>query len=647
MTFTGLHNEQYITTRELGRGGEGTVYELRNQGELVVKKYNETLTGEKIAKLKLMVAMRSPAIEAYAAWPVDLVRDESGFFCGFVMKKLAGYVPMHMVFSPMDRKKMFPDKGYNFLVHIARNLASAFFRLHEAGLIIGDVNEGNILISSSGMVAFIDCDSFQVRDADTYYYCEVGVPRYTPPELLKLGSFEHTVRTVNTDSFSLAVLIFQLLFLGRHPFAGKNKTAADIDEETAIRQGYFAYSLDNKKNKLAPPNDSFAIANLSEELVLHFHQAFEYSTRPLPADWVKALDAFLSDMITCGNSRLHTYPAKMKECPWCLFRKSRGIMFFLDDSYLQASSVLGNIEQFVNGFKPEQLALKKWGDIAYPQLSPAAIDERFLRYSRLRKKLGSGFFIAGFLTVLLCFVSMSFFILIIPFLFLAFYVHNKSKWKKALESEMERYRSQYTAYMNRRDALIAEYNNPSDLTAYNKTLNSLQQQVHNFTRLPDEYERFRRAMEEQLYNEQLDGYIAQFTIEGHTIQGIGPAKKTALLAQGIRTAADIGKLHLVKVPGIGPGNMQKLMDWRRQMASGFVYIPNNYEISQGLQKINTQVAALKQQLEANIRREYQSLNFLKLNITNRANILETQIREISIKTMQAKLDMEAFRKIAA
>ena len=646
MTFTGLYNEQYTTSRELGRGGEGTVYELRNHSDLVLKKYNETLSAEKIGKLKLMVAMRNPAIDAYAAWPVDMVRDETGFFCGFVMKKLSGYVPLHMVFSPMDRKKMFPDKGYNFLVHVARNLATAFFRLHEAGLVVGDVNEGNILISSSGMVAFIDCDSFQVKGENTHHYCEVGVPRYTPPELLKKGSFEHTVRTTNTDSFSLAVLIFQLLFLGRHPFAGRNKTAADIDEETAIRQHYFAYSLDNKKNKLAPPQDSFAIANLSEELILHFHQAFEYDTRPAPAEWVKSLDVFLSDMVTCGNSRLHTYPSKMRECPWCMFRKTKGIMFFLDDSYLHASTVLGDIESFVNGFKPEQLALKKWSDNSVPQLTPRPLDEQLVSYSKLRKKLGNGFLVVGLMMFLLVSVS-GFFLLPAAGCFLAAaYILKKSKWTTTLKSQEEQFRSVYVAYMNRRDAVIAEYNNPSDFTTYNRSLDSLQRLVHDFRRLPDEYDRLKRNAEEELYNIQLDEYIAQFHIDRHAIQGIGPAKKAALINQGIRTAADILKLQIIKVPGIGPGNFQILMDWRRQVASGFVYIPNNYEIARKLQKVNETIGRLKLQLESNIRREYQSVNFLKLNITNRANILETQIRDLSIKTKQAQMDMEAFRKIA-
>ncbi|MBO9633492.1 MAG: protein kinase, partial [Chitinophagaceae bacterium] len=249
----------YTTSRLLGQGGEGAVYELADHPEQVLKIYSDPLSPEKYNKLQLMVNRFSEQMQAYAAWPMDLVRDQKGKPCGFVMKKLDQYMPLHMLFSPMDRKKIFPDKGYNFLVHVGRNIASAFHTLHSAGMVVGDVNEGNLLVNKQGMVAFIDCDSFQLSDGNTYYYCEVGVPRYTPPELLRLTSFDKVVRTTNTDAFSMAILIFQLLFLGRHPFAGVNNSQEDIGEEVAIQRQLFAYSIRNRQNQLSPPKDSFDI----------------------------------------------------------------------------------------------------------------------------------------------------------------------------------------------------------------------------------------------------------------------------------------------------------------------------------------------------------------------------------------------------
>lgn len=76
------------------------------------------------------------------------------------------------------------------------------------------MNERNLLVSThDATVRIIDCDSFQVRAGSQLFVCEVGVPLYTPPELQGAALGE---RTVVHDLFGLAVVIFQLLFVGGH-----------------------------------------------------------------------------------------------------------------------------------------------------------------------------------------------------------------------------------------------------------------------------------------------------------------------------------------------------------------------------------------------------------------------------------------------
>jgi len=650
MILKGANNEQYVTGRELGRGGEGTVYELQNNSSLVLKKYNEPLTPTQVAKLAYMVSIRSATIEAYAAWPTGLAMDDAGTVCGFVMKKLIGYVPLHMIFSPMDRKRMFPDKGYNFLVHVARNLATAFHNLHEAGLVVGDVNEGNILISAGGLVSFIDCDSFQIKERDSYYYCEVGVPRYTPPELLSERTFEHVVRTVNTDSFSLGVLLFQLLFLGRHPFAGKNKTAKDIDEETAIRQHEFAYSLENKRKKLHPPNDSFAITNLPDGLVALFHQAFEQLQRPVPALWVKALDNLLGEMTTCDESRLHTYPAQMQECPWCYFKNTRGILYFLDDTYLHANTVFDDIDSFVNGFHVDKLELKKWsGPQVFPDVLAQPIPEGFKRNRSRRRALA--------IVCVICFGSLFLFkksgamvsfdiVLWVVFSVITVLGAAIARLTRSMNIEKSKMRAEYVRLVTTRDSMIAEYNSPRELPVYYKGIASLEKMVKDYRDLPNEYNRRKKLAEEQVFDEQLQYYLRLFAIQDHTIPSFGAAKKAALYNSGIYNAADITRLSTMKIPGIGPKNQQVLLSWQRQMTSGFVYIPDDSRIAAELKKVDHEMEQIKQGIGSAMRKEYQSLSYMKLNITNRLTVMAHQINDISKKARQAELDMLAFKRYA-
>lgn len=124
-------------------------------------------------------------------------------------------------------------------MHAALNTARAVASVHKAGCVIGDINHSGVLISDEAKVALIDADSFQVTDGSRRHLCRVGVPEYTPPELqgINLGN---VARTTNHDAFGLAVVVFQLLAMGRHPFVGAY-VKGDLPLPQAIAENRFAY----------------------------------------------------------------------------------------------------------------------------------------------------------------------------------------------------------------------------------------------------------------------------------------------------------------------------------------------------------------------------------------------------------------------
>jgi len=638
-TYTGEKNS-YTASRELGKGGEGQVYELTNNYSQVLKIYNEALSTEKIEKLRTMVAMGNAQTLNYAAWPVDIVRD-NGNVVGFVMKKLDNYMPLHMLFSPMDRKKNFPDKGYNFLVHVARNLATAFYALHSQGLVIGDVNEGNILVNNQGMVAFIDCDSFQIKNSSNYFFCEVGVPRYTPPELLSKSSFNNVIRSINTDSFSMAVLIFQLLFLGRHPFAGRNISNEDIDEETAIKKYLFAYSVNKTDKKLQPPNDSFAINNLSQQLVSLFHSSFENEiARPEPEQWMKALDEFSKEMTTCEKHKIHVYPSTFVSCPWCDFKDRRNIYYFLDDSYTQQIPASADMDKFINGFKVEQLNLKK---ISFPKQNkqgiPATPILDIYKSYQLYHRIGMAIVVVIASLIAIFLTQFSF-----VSLFLIGFSYKLLPWHGDIVKEKKRRELAYKTQGQLLEAALKEYNAPKELNNYNNNASKLERSIDQFKRLPTELQKRKREMEEEMYNNQLHVFLHQFLLEDFTIAGFGASRKATLAAAGVRTAGDITKLASIKVAGIGPKFIQNLLSWQRLVASRYTYKPDNDLLQTRYALIATQIDQQKRYLENEIKKDYNSLNYLKISILNRQSQLETQINSLHKEYCQSIVDYEAFNK---
>lgn len=639
-TYNGLNHTIYTAGRLIGRGGEGQVFETKEHPSLLVKIYNETPDTDKANKLRHMVAMQSPDILHFAAWPTDLV-SENGRICGFVMKKLSGYVPLHMLFSPMDRKKLFPNKGYNFLVHVARNLASAFHKLHEAGLIIGDINEGNILVDEKGMIAFIDCDSFQIRAGDRYYYCEVGVPRYTPPELLAAQSFHNTARTINTDSFSLAILLFQLLFLGRHPFAGRNNSKDDFDEEKAIREHQFAYSLHNRNKKLLPPLNSLAITSLPQGIIQLFHQAFEQdSSRPLPQHWVQQLDVLSKEIVTCTKFKLHTYPSQLAQCPWCAFKEQNGIVYFLDDSFLKTTPLPVDFQQFINGFRPEKLVLKQLSpQYTVPATLTSMIAPEHYRYRKWH-----------IYSLVLALLPLPVLLVVNHWLLLGWggavvIGYNQSPWRRKLKEELKRRESLLALIQSKLEALVRAHNAPTDLSAYNKQARKLEDTINEFRNLPNQLQDKKKELEEDLYNKQLSFYLYAFNIEDYPIPSFGNAKKQLLYDNGIRTASDVSQLLHTKITGIGPKNLQILLSWQRQMAAGFTYHPNYDLLGKEIEKLNADMAKEKAKLEAAIKRHYQALQLTKTNILARQQAMEGQYMRLVSNAAQAETDVAAFKKL--
>jgi DNA-binding helix-hairpin-helix protein with protein kinase domain len=640
--YHGLGNMVYTPGQKIGQGGEGTVFEVAGEPTLVVKIYTEAIDADKAAKLIFMVSLVCPDLLKYAAWPLDVVMDKEGEACGLIMNKLQAYVPLHNLFNPMDRKKLFPDKGYNFLIHVARNLAIAFSNMHRLGIIMGDVNEANILINPKGYVSLIDCDSFQIKKDNQYYFCEVGIPRYTPPELLERGSFTNVIRTEHTDNFSLATLIFQLLFLGRAPFTGVNPNHQEIDEATAIRTKEFAYSLHNPVKKLFPAKNSLELKSLSTGVVQLFHAAFEETPiRPSAIQWTQELELLSKDIIQCTVSRLHYYPMTMGKCPWCLFKEKANIIYFLDDSYLTAMPELHNMEQFVNGFKLDKIEIKRLTEnFPKPLLSAHPIDRKFYALRNIR------WFVIVSIAIIALVLAVVFTAGIATVGVLAIFLFNKRfPIKKQLKRELEARQIAYDAHRLSFQALVKQYNNPPTLNQYNKLATRLGALIKAFQRLPDDFMADKKEIEESHYNGKYLLYLQQFDIRDYTIPTFGAAKKLLLYSNGIQKAADISKLSSIKIAGIGPKNIQILLDWQRQMGSGFTYTPDvntiNYEISIAAREI----ADRRRQLETEIKAAYKNVQLLRTNILSTAQTLEHKYDERSKQFYQAELDLNAFRRL--
>jgi DNA-binding helix-hairpin-helix protein with protein kinase domain len=327
----------------LGGGGEGAVYAVRGRPDAVAKIYKAALTQERGQKLEAMIGASAPALLRITAWPTDLVLA-GGSVVGFLMPRAVQAEEAHVLYGPKSRKQKFPDAGYKFLVHAAMNVARAFAVVHQHGIVVGDVNERVAMIAHDGTVRLIDCDSFQIRSAKRVFRCEVGVPLFTPPELQSVPSLRGLERTEQHDLFGLAVLIFHLLFLGRHPYSGRDAAQPDMTIETAIKEHRFAYSVDRHRTGMALPASSPTLLSAGADIARLFEEAFAPAAatgtarRPAAAQWADVLEALQATLADCKENAAHAYAASLPACPWCAIELASGIELF---NYVEPAGAAG------------------------------------------------------------------------------------------------------------------------------------------------------------------------------------------------------------------------------------------------------------------------------------------------------------------
>ncbi len=324
----------------LSRGGEGIIHDAPALPHLVAKIWRQASDAQ---ARKLGILLRQPPSlpddswqRLELAWPADALYDEQNVMQGYLMPRvpLDQYHELVRFCIPAARRTLEQARGAQFsrqeLLAIARNVCEAFGHLHRAGYTIGDVNHTNFLVRPDGKVFVIDLDSVQATDADTgeVHRCTVGKEDFTPPRLMGLR-FEDVDRTPDDDLFGLAVLVFQILMNGSHPYDPVDQSGGQgqVRQEN-IRRGYSPYvNLDviqaravldlqnipdqaireqQRRNILAliglgatADFDTVLGPRMSSWLELEpafrdlFGRAFgdEQNGRPSPIEWIQAIDS--------------------------------------------------------------------------------------------------------------------------------------------------------------------------------------------------------------------------------------------------------------------------------------------------------------------------------------------------------------------
>lgn len=185
--------------KEIARGGEGKIIFINDS--VVAKVYLPNI--EPISKAKFSELKH---LNSHFVTPDDLLTNEFGHVKGFLMKKLGDdFFPLYSAYNKsFCKRNLITDPIKSSVV---KTLIQSVKQVHTNKIVIGDLNPFNILMTSKGVVNFIDTDSYQTEtekhsgrlldDVRDYLYSG-NVSEYS-------------------DYFALAVITYNLLTF-MHPF---------------------------------------------------------------------------------------------------------------------------------------------------------------------------------------------------------------------------------------------------------------------------------------------------------------------------------------------------------------------------------------------------------------------------------------------
>jgi len=633
-----------VIGKELGRGGEGAVFEVSGHRDYVAKIYHKPAVPEKAQKLALMIRLGCDSLKQYAAWPIATLHETvGGPTKGLVMPKIAKPTEIHELYSPAHRKVEFPTSDWLFLVRTALNCAAAFQSLHAKQIVIGDVNQGNILVSHNATVNLIDCDSFQISGIGTTYKCSVGVAHFTPPEL---SSYE-MVRTTNHDNFGLAVMVFHLLFMGRHPFSGRYSGQGDMPLEKAIKENRFAYGKSASRYEMAPPPSCLSLQELSTDISKMFEAAFAdprtVQQRPTATQWGKALLSLEAGMRKCSRDPGH-FHYQGRRCPWCRIMQEGGPNFFISVSFKTVKARSADFHLHKIWFKIQSVkgpdesfsrAQRRPTNILTPRPIPPSVDTTKTPRLLLACIAGGGVFLTfiGFFLPILAMFSIPVTLIYSVWWVILWATRPAIKEIRRRKHELARRKSELER-ARQNISFVAKRH----LQSFESKRQQLAEAKSSYVGLESSRDAEYSQLQSQAKERQLDDYLERCFISNSKIRGVGPSRLVALESYGIETAADIAYDRVKAVPGFGPTLTNEMVRWRKTMEAGFKYDPSKGVPASAVQALDMKYLQQRSQIESLLTNGAGELRKL-VNVANsEVGRLDERLAQLELDVAQANLD---------
>ena len=279
----------FTLVKRLSGGAEGMVF-TTDSTKYVAKIYHKgVITPLRWAKLKKLVGLgiTSPGF----CTPQHLLYFR-GVPVGYTMFLGKGTTLSNVFDGPDAMISRYPDWTRLDICDTLLSLISKYLYLHMHDVVAGDIQLKNALIYTSASQYLIDMDSVQIGNLP----CPVGTEEFTDPKLWG-KDFSGFVRKLEDEDYSIAMLVFSVLFCGLHPYATR-KGAETLREE--ILNHNFPYTLDNSDTEHIPLGGYVHIWEyLPEKLRVMLYKTFREGKSYEAVSWRAAVQEYMTNLENC------------------------------------------------------------------------------------------------------------------------------------------------------------------------------------------------------------------------------------------------------------------------------------------------------------------------------------------------------------
>ena len=331
----GIREVQLALTSPIGAGANARVYKEKiGNNHYAIKIYSDPNKCN-VPKLRAMLQNPPDIYGEYSSinyplfgWALSLLIDKkSQSIIGFVMPLIDDQKSktLDYFYDSILSKKLAStsSKALSFKIEILLNLCRAIDDLHNRGHKFVDLKPQNLRVfEGTNIVSLIDCDGYTILDKTTgnEFRADMVSTDYIAPEINKLDLKKDAIPK-SQDDYALAVIIFQMLNRGIHPFQGIIKAPnifVSTNDEKALL-GLYPYGQ-IKNDKTTPLPISIHDMLLDETRVL-FDRAFTTQNRPSAKEWAEHFQdiIFNKRIVRCKkeSNNIEHMRFRDKECPAC------------------------------------------------------------------------------------------------------------------------------------------------------------------------------------------------------------------------------------------------------------------------------------------------------------------------------------------